>query len=159
MRTFQKVKGTPIFFKDKGKFIGKISDLVLSANKDTVNGYWVQTSQWWSKKHFLPIEDIVHIDGEGMYVSKKTKLKPMSKKSEIRLCDGKDHILGKALRDKHGLMVGLIEDVYFLPDSGKIVGYELTEGLFSDLKRGILVVKPKVPFINQNNSFVEVSDL
>ncbi|MFA9557157.1 PRC-barrel domain-containing protein [Evansella sp. AB-rgal1] len=157
MRTFQKVKGAPIFFNQNKERVGIVSDLVLSYKKEKVKGYWIQTGRWWSKKHFLPIEDIVHVDGDGMYVNNNINLKPIAKKDK-RLCEGRDHIIGKPLRKKDGATIGLIEDVYFLPDTGMIVGYELTEGLFSDLQDGVRVVKSKTPLLYENNYFVMSSE-
>ncbi|MCD8511661.1 MAG: PRC-barrel domain-containing protein [Bacillus sp. (in: Bacteria)] len=153
MRTFQKVKGTAIIQPNTTEIIGTISDLVLSKDITEVKGYWVQTKKWWSKKHFLSIEDVIHQDIDGMYIDSGTNLQPITKEDK-RLIEGNGHIIGHSVKDKDGIMIGIIEDVYFLPESGKIVGYELTEGLFSDFSKGIKLLKPKIPLIQREKSFM-----
>lgn len=153
MRTFQKIKGVAILNESTNELVGTISDLVLSKDVSEVRGYWVQTKKWWSKKHFLAIDDIKHEDGDGMYIESGVNLQSITKK-EKRLIDGRAHIIGHSVRDKDGKMIGIIEDVYFLPDSGKIVGYELTEGLFSDFSKGIKLLKPKIPLMEREKSFM-----
>ncbi|MBU9720670.1 MULTISPECIES: PRC-barrel domain-containing protein [Bacillaceae] len=153
MRSLKKVKGTPVFFEKKNKYIGKITDLILTEREAAVQGYWVHDHRWWSKKHFLPLDKIADEDGNGVYVKEGTTLKTVYKFNK-RFVDGSGHSFGKTLREKDGSIIGIIEDVYFLPDSGKIVGYEISEGLFSDLKHGIKVFKPQSPLIETEESFV-----
>ncbi|SDY48652.1 Uncharacterized protein YrrD, contains PRC-barrel domain [Evansella caseinilytica] len=155
MRTFKKVKGAPVFFVDSRLHVGKITDIILSEN--SVKGFWIQTSRWWSKKRFLPLERLADEDGEGLYVKPGTALIPIPHKAQ-RFSNGNQPLLGKAMVDKEGTTLGIVEDVYFLPDTGKIVGYELTEGLFSDLTQGIKVVKPKSPNIKWENSFIVLTE-
>ncbi|MDQ0254276.1 uncharacterized protein YrrD [Evansella vedderi] len=158
MRTFQKVKGAPILERETKRIIGTVSDLVLSDEVTKVKGYWVQTRKWWSKKHYLSLEEITHEDGDGLYVDKGTTLTLMPKKKNKRLIDGNGHLIGKPILEQDGTMVGIIEDVYFLPDSGMIVGYELTEGLFSDFTKGIRLLKPKLPLIQREESFMVLKE-
>ena len=42
---------------------------------------------------------------------------------------------------KEGERLGLLEDVYFLEEVGTIVGYELSDGFFSDIMEGKRVIK------------------
>ncbi|ADU29784.1 PRC-barrel domain-containing protein [Evansella cellulosilytica] len=153
MRTFQKVKGAPVFYEKTHRLLGEISDIVLSEREESVKGYWIHNRQWWSKKHYLSLKSIAYEDINGFYVTEKTVLQTMSK-YDRRLFEGKRHIFGRPVIDKDGITLGLIEDVCFLPDLGKIVGYELTEGLFSDLRKGIRILKPKSPLVNRGNSFI-----
>ena len=42
---------------------------------------------------------------------------------------------------KEGERLGILEDVYFMEEVGTIVGYELSDGFFSDIMEGKRVVK------------------
>lgn len=45
-----------------------------------------------------------------------------------------------------GKKLGLLEDVYFMEEVGTIVGYELTDGFFSDITEGSVSSKPLTPY-------------
>ncbi|WML47425.1 PRC-barrel domain-containing protein [Neobacillus sp. PS3-34] len=46
---------------------------------------------------------------------------------------------------KRGNSVGLLKDVYFLEELGTIVGYEYTDGFFSELSEGKRVINSVEP--------------
>lgn len=152
LRTSQKVKGAPVFLSDHDYFVGKVADLVLSEDKSRVQGYWIRTHHWWSKNHFLPLERIAFEKGREIYCKNGTVLSPLRKKK--RFYDGSDHFFGKPLVEQDGAMIGIIEDVYFLPETGMIVGYELTEGLYTDASKGIKVIKTSTPLTRINGAFM-----
>ncbi|MBU9712530.1 PRC-barrel domain-containing protein [Evansella tamaricis] len=153
MRTLEKVKGAPVFFEKTRKPVGKITDLVLSHKTNMVEGYWVNDHRWWSKRHFLPLDKVVHEDADGMYVKQDTSLKTVVSFTQ-RFADGSGHSFGKPVKERDGAMIGILEDVYFLPDSGKIIGYELSEGLYSDIKYGVKVIKPSSPLVETESSLI-----
>ncbi len=59
-----------------------------------------------------------------------------------------------------GEKLGIVEDVYFQEELGTIVGYECTDGFFSDLKEGKRVVKTdEPPAIGKDTIIVNVETL
>lgn len=151
--TFAKVKGAPIFVEGTGKIVGKIADLVLSKEKASVIGVFLFVKKWRAKHRFLLWEDIVRNEKGNFSILSATALTTMPD-GVRRFSNGNERLHGKLIIEIKGDEIGIIEDVYFLPDSGKIVGYELTEGLFSDLKNGIKMLKYTMPLVEQENSFV-----
>lgn len=149
MRTFTKVKGAPIIHGQKNLQLGIITDLTYCANEGRITGFWVQDRRWWSKKHVLPLSGIVKETNQRFIVDNKQPFIPI-KASEARFLHGKDRLIGRAVNQDGG-MVGIVEDVYFLPDSGKILGYEITEGLFDDFSRGFKVIKTRHFAINNDD--------
>ncbi len=140
MRTFNKVKGAPIIYGQMNLKLGIIIDLTYCATEGRITGFWIQDRRWWSKKHVLPLTGIVEEKNQCYIVDTKHPFFPI-KTSEARFLHGKNRLIGRAVNQRDGGMVGIVEDVYFLPDSGKILGYEMTEGFFEDYKQGIKVVK------------------
>lgn len=149
LRTFNKVKGAPIIHGQKNLQLGIITDLTYCANEGRITGFWIQDRHWWSKKHVLPLWGIVEEKNQCFIVDSKHPFIPI-KASEARFLHGKNRLIGRAVNQDGG-MVGIVEDVYFLPDSGKILGYEMTEGLFEDLSRGFKVVKTGHFAINKDD--------
>ncbi|MCE7790927.1 PRC-barrel domain-containing protein [Salipaludibacillus sp. CUR1] len=140
MRTFDKVKGAPVFCGKTNCLLGVISDLTYCSKEGRITGYWIQNHQWWSRKHVLPIKGNYQRTKKGFFIHRNQVLTPLDD-NERRFFHGKDRMIGKPVVKQDGDMVGIVEDVYFLPNSGRILGYELTEGLFEDFKRGIMVKK------------------
>ncbi|MFK4997612.1 PRC-barrel domain-containing protein [Bacillus sp. N9] len=59
-----------------------------------------------------------------------------------------------------GKQLGLLDDVYFLEEVGTIVGYELTDGFFSDITEGKRVIRtPIPPKIGKDAMIVSVNKL
>ena len=54
----------------------------------------------------------------------------------------------------------MLDDVYFLEEVGTIVGYELTDGFFSDITQGKRVIRtPHPPKIGKDAIIVSVNKL
>ncbi|UTR14279.1 PRC-barrel domain-containing protein [Salipaludibacillus sp. LMS25] len=140
MRTFEKVKGVPVFYGEKRRLLGKIADLAYNESTGRISGYWIQRRNWWSKNTFLPLSATVTRSQSSFILEESQQLLPMND-SDRRVCHGSDRLTGRAIYNKGGEIIGIVEDVYFLPDSGRILGYELTEGLFEDIRRGFFVKK------------------
>ncbi|PYZ98788.1 hypothetical protein CR205_09505 [Alteribacter lacisalsi] len=143
MRTFQKVRGTPVFSLENGRRIGQVSDIFVNSD-GAVAGFWVTSRRWWSRRRFLALSAIDRKDMSGFFVKKEGDL-TSSDGEDHRFHDGRNHLFGKLLAIDDGSVAGLLEDVYFLDESGTIVGYEVTCGFFSDLSEGRHVFKTSVP--------------
>jgi uncharacterized protein YrrD len=66
-------------------------------------------------------------------------------------------LTGKMVMSSEGEKLGLVEDVYFMEELGTIVGYECTDGFFSDIKEGKRVVKTiHPPAIGKDTIIVNV---
>ena len=46
---------------------------------------------------------------------------------------------------KEGERLGFLEDVYFMEEVGTIIGYELSDGFFSDIMEGKRVIRADQP--------------
>lgn len=158
MRTYEKVRGAPVFFANNENQAGYIADIVFSFKEAKIAGYWVHTKRWWSKRRFLSLNRAVHEPGGAVSAESEACLERAPKECS-RFSDGKKRIFGTLLLNEAGSVIGLIEDVYYLPETGKIVGYELTEGLFADLQKGIKVIKPKIPVEIKGRTFIVRTDL
>ncbi|TMW73952.1 hypothetical protein [Alteribacter natronophilus] len=153
MRTFQKVKGTSVFSLENGRCIGQVTDIFV--NRDgAVAGYRVTGRHWWSRRTFLALSAIERGDMSGFFVKKEGDLTLVPSEGYHRFHDGGRHLFGMFLTAGDGSVAGLLEDVYFLDESGTIVGYEVTRGFFSDLFEGRHVVKTSAPLRTEKDRLV-----
>jgi uncharacterized protein YrrD len=146
LRTFSLLKEAPVFQISNGKTIGCVKDLCLN-NEGEIKGLIVNRKRLFSKKAILPIEHVQSFGLDGIIVENETCLQVQKDKSDHLFTHPHRGILGKPLLTAEGEKLGLVEDVYFNEELGTILGYEVTEGFFADLKEGRKVVKTDKPLV------------
>lgn len=143
MRTFSLLKGLPIYEKRHGRKIGEVSDLNISAS-GMVKGLLLRKGALFKKTYQIPISDVSSFGWDGVMVEDESILKPINKLEEYTF-ESQQKLIGKAILSSEGEKLGLLEDVYFHEELGTIVGYECSDGFFSDITEGKRVVKTDEP--------------
>ncbi|MBP3951378.1 PRC-barrel domain-containing protein [Halalkalibacter suaedae] len=139
MRTFSTVEGLPVLSRASGEECGHMIDLIYLNGH--VSGFMVDPKGLLTRHLFLPVENVLSFGDDGIMIKSSSELKPYVKdKQAFLLRHGKRRLQGTALLTKEGEKLGLLEDVYFHEELGRIVGYEVTEGLVADLIEGRRVV-------------------
>lgn len=146
LRTFASLYGQTVFDLETGSELGKILDLDIDVETSKVKGLVVDKKGWFNQDLLLPIEKVEQFGTDGILISSKDVLTPFQRKSTA-FVEGKTRLKGKPLLTTEGEKLGLVEDVYFMEEMGKIVGYEVTEGLLAEIKEGKKVVKTSSPLI------------
>lgn len=146
LRTFASLSGQSVFDLETASEIGKVIDLSLDVASQKVNGLVIDQKGWFNQHLLLPIEKVRQFGTDGIVISSKNVLMPLNKKS-LSLNEGKARLKGKLLLSTEGEKLGLVEDVYFQEEMGKIIGYEVTEGLLAEMKEGKKIVKTNAPLI------------
>ena len=143
MRTFSSIKGQPVLDLQTGERLGAVSDLSV-AEDGKIEGLLVKSGTLL-KKTFLVSPESVHSYGEGgVMVEGCEDLLPLQDKP-ARTLEHQGKLSGMMLYSQEGSELGLLEDVYFSEELGTIVGYELTDGFFSDFLEGKRMIKPVDP--------------
>ncbi len=146
MRTFANLHNQAVYDLETGSELGKILDLDIDVATSKVNGLVIDKKGWFNQDLLLPIEKVSQFGTDGIIISSKDVLTPFHKRATA-FVEGKTRLKGKPLLTTEGEKLGLVEDVYFMEEMGKIVGYEVTEGLLADIKEGKKIVKTNDPLI------------
>ncbi|MFK9091349.1 PRC-barrel domain-containing protein [Bacillus salipaludis] len=157
MRTFSLLKGQPVFDTRSGTKIGEISDLcILSTGK--VKGLLVKKGVFFKQSYFLDIQNVASFGWDGVMVTDTGQLQKLKESPEYTL--NHQHSLdGMMMLSKSGESLGLLKDVYFQEEVGTIVGYEITDGFFSDITEGKQVIQSGKPLaIGKDAIIVDVND-
>jgi len=144
LRTFTLLKGVPIFEKKSGSKIGVVHDLIISSSTDAVKSLLVKQGKLFSKTVEIDIEDVDSFGSDGVMVKDRTVLRPHKKPIDIPFAS-RHGLVGNMLLSAEGEQLGLIEDVYFKEELGTIVGYQCSDGFFSDITEGKRVIKTDEP--------------
>ena len=157
MRTFSLLKGQPVFETNSGQKIGEISDLCISSN-GKVNGLLVKKGVFFKQTFFLDIQKVASFGLDGVMIEDDGHLEKLKDDPEYTLTH--QHSLdGKMMLTKSGESLGLLKDVYFQEELGTIVGYEITDGFFSELTEGKQVIQSGKPLaIGKDAIIVDVNN-
>ncbi|NMD70598.1 photosystem reaction center subunit H [Bacillus sp. DNRA2] len=155
MRTFSLVKGLPVFDLKNGEKLGDVCDLCISSD-GKVEGLLLKKKSMFHKMNRVDISNIVSLGPDGVMVNRPQAIEPILDPPDFTI-EHQHKLTGKVVMTAEGENLGLVEDVYFLEELGTIVGYECTDGFFSDLKEGKRVVKTvQPPAIGKDTIIVNV---
>ncbi len=158
LRTFSLLKGLPVYELKNGVKLGDVCDLCIS-DEGVVEGLLVKKKSLLKKKHFIKIQNVDSFGNDGVMVQREQVLEPVFLPPDFTLEHDRG-LLGKMVMSSEGEKLGLVEDVYFMEELGTIVGYECTDGFFSDIKEGKRVVKiAQPPAIGKDTIIVNVKSM
>lgn len=143
MRTFSLLKGLPIFELKTGSKIGEVCDLNIS-NDGIVRGLLVKKGVFFKKTYIINVQNVSSFGFDGVMIEDREVLEPLTEHKEFTF-ENRDRLLGRMMMTNEGERLGMLEDVYFLEEAGTIVGYELSDGFFSDIIEGKRVVRTDEP--------------
>ncbi|MCQ6278205.1 PRC-barrel domain-containing protein [Bacillus sp. EB600] len=143
MRTFSLLKGMPIYNQRNGLKIGDVCDLAISAN-GMVTGLLVKRGTFFKQTYFLAIDKVSSFGWDGIMVDGSLQLEKLKLTPEYT-CTHQNSLTGKMLISRSGESLGLVRDVYFQEEVGTIIGYEVTDGFFTDITEGKQVIETDLP--------------
>jgi uncharacterized protein YrrD len=156
LRTFSLLKGQPVFESVTGEKIGEVTDLCIS-NEGIVKGLMVKKGVFFKQTYFLDIQNVSSFGWDGVMIEEDHHLERLKTNPEYTL-NHQHSLSGKMLLSKSGESLGLLQDVYFHEELGTIVGYEITDGFFSDITEGKQIVQSeKPPAIGKDAIIVDVN--
>ena len=151
--------GRSIIALSSGTQIDKVHDLVFDHDANQVLALLVDEGGWFRAAKVVPFESVRTIGEDAVMIDDEHSVVSARDDSRIAdLLDTKIGLIGTKLLTTDGRDLGKIGDVYFDETSGKVVGYEATGGLFSDLSSGrTFVPAPESISIGENAAIVPVS--
>lgn len=126
-----------------GTKLGEVCDLSISG-EGNVKGLLIKKKSLFPRMNFLDIKNIDSIGADGIMVKEEQLLEPIYNPPEYTI-EHKRSLSGKMIMSQEGEKLGLVQDVYFKEELGTIIGYECTDGFFSDIKEGKRVIKTVHP--------------
>ena len=151
--------GRNIVTIDSGNQIDRVHDLVFDHDANQVLALLVDEGGWFRAAKVVPFESVKNIGEDAVMVQDESAVISARDDSRIaELLDTNVGLIGTKLLTTDGRDLGKIADVYFDEHSGKVVGYEATGGVFSDLSSGrTFVPAPESISIGENAAIVPIS--
>jgi uncharacterized protein YrrD len=159
LRTFSLLKSLPVIENNTGDMIGQVIDLLFT-NKGMIAGILMNCKGFFQRDRIIPFRAITAIGNDGVLIDHRENLQPFQKDDSIFCLESRHGLIGKMVFSTEGEKLGILQDVYFLENLGMIVGYELTEGFFSELTEGKKFIQTNQAFsVGKDLMIVQVSNI
>ena len=137
MRRTREIVGLPVLDLSSGDSIGWVQDLVLDNDKDEVVGILLEGGHFFQSAKGIPRKDIITFGKDALTVKRKLV-------EELKGTRWSDKV-GNEVYTQGGEARGTIEDVFLDDSVEKMVGFEVSDGLFADLLHGRgTILRPRV---------------
>lgn len=157
MRTFSLLKGQSVYNIVNGSKIGDVCDICISG-RGLVKGLLIKRGLFLKQPYFLAIDKVASFGWDGIMVNGLEQLEKLKPARDYTFSHQRS-LNGKMLLSKSGKSLGILNDVYFQEELGTIVGYEVTDGFFSDLTEGRQLIESDTPpAIGKDAIIVDVND-
>ncbi|PLR93761.1 PRC-barrel domain-containing protein [Bacillus sp. T33-2] len=143
MRTFSLLKGLPVFEVKNGTQLGEVCDISISGD-GRVEGLLLRKGMLLKKSFIIKLENVLSFGWDGVMVRDAGAMELLKSPPEYTIEHG-NSLAGKMAISNEGEQLGLFADVYFKEEVGTIVGYELSDGFFSDISEGKRIVESAAP--------------
>jgi uncharacterized protein YrrD len=153
--------GKPIIAYDTGEKINNIVDLVFDQNDNTLLGFLIEESSWFSDARVLPLNLVKAIGIDAVIISDRAAISRSRDHDRIqKILENNNVLNGTRIMTTDGRSLGRLIDFYFDEVTGKIEGYETSGGLFADAYSGrSFVPAPKTLKIGRDVAFVPVETI
>jgi len=159
LRKSQEVIGLSVVHLQTGKKLGEVKDILFDAEQ-SFSGLLLEDGGWFKRRRYTPRNNICSIGRDAVVIADTAQILPFDSDTEqwIGICSGHKKLKGQAVLLASGYELGVIENVYFMEEMGTLVGYELSDGLVSDLLEGRKVLKPEQPLIWGKDMLIAQTD-
>lgn len=130
METYSDTIGLPVICSGHTKKVGTISDVIFNPETKDIKGFWVEMKGPLHLKKMVEIKDVLSLGKDAMVISDQNSLL-VSKKAA-----SKYKLIGNRIYTKTGTDLGVVKDVLFDFNTGKIEGLEASDGLLQDIMSG-----------------------
>ncbi|WP_164984830.1 PRC-barrel domain-containing protein [Ammoniphilus sp. CFH 90114] len=135
------VIGLPVLDLQAGQELGVVRDVLFDEDW-TFQGLLIEIKAMFRRGRFIPTDSIHAIGDDYVTISHVGAMLPLEGTEQFNgVKAGPIRMIGKPVITSNGHRLGEVEDVYFQTEIGSIIGYELSDGLLTDLLEGRKAIK------------------
>lgn len=129
--------GLPVIHKENGKTIGRVEDVLFHAPNGKLIGFVLVGGSWWSGYPIYPVEEVLSIGTSAIMADNASAVLTTTRQKKMaELKENAIKAVGYRVLDADGDDLGVIDDVFFDPREGKVIGYQLSRGVIHDVIYG-----------------------
>ncbi len=121
----QEIIGLPVFKVSDGKRLGKVIDLILTADEGRIEYLLISQRNKYLGLKVIPFKSVSAIGKNAITIKNEKALKDLEdSKAAIKLLEEDLELMGKEILLENGDLLGRVVEMQFDPDSGKIDHFE-----------------------------------
>lgn len=137
MRRSREIVGLPVLDLKNGAAVGWVQDLVLNNTQEEVAGILLEGGHIFHSTKGIPRQAIVNFGKDAVTIKEKT----LEELGGTRWSEK----IGNEVYTQAGDSRGTIQDIFVDDSVEKLVGFEISDGLFADLLHGRgTIMRPRV---------------
>lgn len=131
----REILSLPVVTEEDKKPVGEVKEIVYDPFRNEVLGYLVDIGGWLREgKGFLHV-NLLKREDDCLVIKDESVIKKISQLDNICEAIEKD-IRGRRVEFEDGKFIGVIQDLLVEDKTGKITGYEISDGFIQDLLDG-----------------------
>jgi uncharacterized protein YrrD len=155
MQNLRNVLGLPVLETVTGTQIGEVQEVVLDIERAVVIGIVVASANWFTHDQGIAFGDVFSIGRNAVMVRSRKVIR------DTAACFpeyGSYHLrelFEKPIFTEAGVQLGILVDITFDDATGEIKEYQISDGLFTDLLYGRMMMPlPRAQVVGQDKLIV-----
>ncbi|NLK87545.1 MAG: photosystem reaction center subunit H [Clostridiaceae bacterium] len=136
MHRYSKVLNLPVICADSGKKTGVVKDILFSAEERQVKALLLEREGVSVKKRVVLLSDLISLGDDAAIVDNAGCVSDLERTSFINSFKDEGSLIGLRVFSKAGGELGEVRDVLFDSHTGRIEGFEISDGLLQDVMHG-----------------------
>lgn len=125
------VMGLKVYTVSEGKEIGQIDDVIYDAHSNQVMALLLAGGGLFADSKVIFLKDTKAIGKDAVLIDSEKSLQEVSKIPEhiAHIAEGHRHLTRTKVITEEGTNLGIISDILFNPETGKVEEFEVSQGL------------------------------
>jgi len=136
LHRYSEVLNLPVICADSGKKAGVVKDILFSLGSRSAKAFLLDHSGISLNKRVVYISELLSLGGEAAIVNSSSCVSDMNRVDYTEAFRDEGALLGLKVYSKDGGELGIVKDVIFDYKTGKIEGFEISDGLIRDVMQG-----------------------
>jgi len=136
LHRYSEVLNLPVICADSGKKAGVVKDILFSLGNRIVIAFLLEHSGLSLNKKVVFISELLSLGGDAAIVNSSNCVSNMNRTAYSEAFHDEGSLLGLKVYSKAGGELGIVKDVLFDYKTGKIEGFEISDGLIQDVIQG-----------------------
>lgn len=155
MQKLRCILGLPVLETKSGAQIGEAQEVVLDIEKAAVAGIIVSDANWFSDAQGIYFQDVWRVGRDAIMVRDREVVLSLSDLQQKNGVYCTKELFDKQIYTDTGNNLGSLVDLFFDETTGEIKGYELSDGIVTDLLQGrMMMPMPQAQVVSSDKLIV-----
>lgn len=124
------IKGLAVFDIANGCEIGKVSELLINAQRKSVQYLVIDVPNWYLGSCVIPFDMTEGIGKDAVMIESDNLIRKLNEEPDaINLIEGGVSLIGSKALTKKGKYIGRINEIYINEKTGHVIGCELVDNI------------------------------